>query len=52
VRIAYETSLPGYGDRPIADFAIAELGNDAGFIGVADLATAGPSSDDSTLRSA
>ena len=23
VRIAYETSLPGYGDRPIAEFAIA-----------------------------
>lgn len=40
VRIAYETSLPGYGDRPTASFAIAELGNDAGLIGVADLATA------------
>jgi glucokinase len=40
VRIAYETSLPGYGDRPIAAFAIAELGNDAGLIGVADLASA------------
>jgi glucokinase len=39
VRIAYETSLPGYGDRPTASFAIAELGNDAGLIGVADLAT-------------
>jgi glucokinase len=39
VRIAYETSLPGYGDRPVADFAIAELGNDAGLIGAADLAT-------------
>ena len=38
VRIAYETSLPGYGDRPIAEFAIAELGNDAGLIGAADLA--------------
>ncbi|WP_439594181.1 ROK family glucokinase [Microbacterium sp.] len=38
VRIAYETSLPGYGDRPTAEFAIAELGNDAGLIGVADLA--------------
>ena len=38
VRIAYETSLPGYGDRPIAAFAIARLGNDAGLIGVADLA--------------
>ncbi|WP_137845573.1 ROK family glucokinase [Microbacterium sp. 2FI] len=38
VRIAYETSLPGYGDRPVAAFAIARLGNDAGLIGVADLA--------------
>jgi glucokinase len=40
VRIAYETSLPGYGDRPVADFAIARLGNDAGLIGAADLAVA------------
>ena len=40
VRVAYETSLPGYGDRPIANFAIAQLGNDAGLIGAADLATA------------
>nr|WP_221446597.1 ROK family glucokinase [Microbacterium thalassium] len=38
MRIAYETSLPGYGDRPVADFAIARLGNDAGLIGAADLA--------------
>ena len=38
VRIAYETSLPGYGDRPVAAFAIARLGNDAGLIGAADLA--------------
>lgn len=38
VRTAYETSLPGYGDRPIAHFAIAQLVNDAGLIGVADLA--------------
>lgn len=38
VRIAYETSLPGYGDRPVAEFAIARLGNDAGIIGAADLA--------------
>jgi glucokinase len=38
VRIAYETSLPGYGDRPVAEFAIAQLGNDAGLIGAADLA--------------
>jgi glucokinase len=39
VRIAYETSLPGYGERPIAAFAIAQLGNDAGLIGAADLAS-------------
>ncbi|GAB3604420.1 ROK family glucokinase [Microbacterium aureliae] len=38
VRLAYETSLPGYGDRPVAEFAIAQLGNDAGLIGAADLA--------------
>lgn len=40
VRLAYETSLPGYGDRPIAEFAIAQLVNDAGLIGAADLAGA------------
>lgn len=40
VRLAYETSLPGYGDRPTAAFAIAQLVNDAGIIGVADLAAA------------
>lgn len=38
MRVAYEKSLPGYGDRPIATFAIAKLVNDAGLIGVADLA--------------
>lgn len=38
VRLAYETSLPGYGDRPVAEFAIARLGNSAGIIGAADLA--------------
>ena len=38
VRLAYETSLPGYGARPVAEFAVAQLGNDAGLIGVADLA--------------
>jgi glucokinase len=38
IRLAYETSLPGYGDRPVAEFAVAQLGNDAGLIGVADLA--------------
>ncbi|MDY0910009.1 ROK family glucokinase [Microbacterium sp. CFBP9034] len=41
VRLAYETSLPGYGDRPIAEFAIAQLVNDAGLIGAADLAVGG-----------
>lgn len=40
VRLAYETSLPGYGDRPVAKFAIAQLVNDAGLIGAADLAPA------------
>ncbi|GAA1949013.1 ROK family glucokinase [Microbacterium deminutum] len=39
VRMAYETSLPGYGERPVAAFAIAQLGNDAGLIGAADLAS-------------
>jgi glucokinase len=38
LRLAYETSLPGFGDRPVAEFAVAQLGNDAGLIGVADLA--------------
>jgi glucokinase len=41
VRLAYETSLPGYGERPVAAFAIAQLVNDAGIIGVADLAAGG-----------
>ncbi|MFB8385974.1 ROK family glucokinase [Microbacterium sp. NPDC055910] len=38
VRPAYESSVPAVGERPVADFAIARLGNDAGVIGVADLA--------------
>lgn len=38
IRQAYETSLPGYGDRPVAEFTIARLRNDAGLIGAADLA--------------
>lgn len=38
VKAAYATALPGHGDRPVASFAIATLGNDAGLIGVADLA--------------
>ena len=37
-RSAYEHALPGFGERPTARFAIAELGNDAGLVGVADLA--------------
>lgn len=37
-RIAYDTSLPGFGDRPTARFVTATLGNDAGLVGVADLA--------------
>lgn len=37
-RIAYDTSLPGFGDRPTARFVTASLGNDAGLVGVADLA--------------
>ncbi|MEV8268042.1 ROK family glucokinase [Microbacterium sp. NPDC076911] len=40
VKLAYETSLPGYGDRAVAEFAIAQLVNDAGLIGAADLALA------------
>ena len=40
VRLAYETALPAYGHRPVADFAIARLANDAGLIGAADLAGA------------
>lgn len=38
VRTAYRASLSGHADRPVAGFAIATLGNDAGLIGVADLA--------------
>lgn len=38
VKAAYSMSVPGYGERPVATFAIAELVNDAGLIGVADLA--------------
>ena len=38
VRTAYRASLSGQADRPVAGFAIATLGNDAGLIGVADLA--------------
>ena len=38
VREAYVQALPAAGHRPVAEFAIAELTNDAGVIGVADLA--------------
>lgn len=37
-RLAYDTSLPGFGERPTARFVTATLGNDAGLVGVADLA--------------
>ncbi|PZU48475.1 MAG: glucokinase [Microbacterium sp.] len=37
-RLAYGTSLPGFGERPTARFVTATLGNDAGMVGVADLA--------------
>lgn len=35
---AHATAVPGFGDRPIGTFSLASLGNDAGLIGVADLA--------------
>jgi glucokinase len=38
LRAAYATAVPGYGEHAVASFAIATLGNDAGLIGVADLA--------------
>jgi glucokinase len=38
VRAAYAGALPSAGDRASARFAVASLGNDAGMIGVADLA--------------
>ena len=37
-RLAYDTSRPGFGERPAARFVTASLGNDAGLVGVADLA--------------
>jgi glucokinase len=40
IRAAYEGAVPGFSDRPIATFEIARLVNDAGIIGVADLAAA------------
>ena len=37
-RAAFHRNLTGRGHRPEARFALASLGNDAGMIGVADLA--------------
>lgn len=37
-RRAYEAALPVFADRPTARFTTALLGNDAGLVGVADLA--------------
>ncbi len=39
-RDSYEHELTGRGYRPSADIVRAELGNDAGLVGVADLALA------------
>ncbi|WP_040164128.1 ROK family glucokinase [Microbacterium gorillae] len=41
MREAYATAVPAHGNRPGADFAIARLVNDAGVIGVGDLAREG-----------
>ncbi len=38
MREAFADAMPAYGSRPVADFAVARLTNDAGVIGVADLA--------------
>ncbi len=38
MREAFAAAMPAYGSRPVADFAVARLTNDAGVIGVADLA--------------
>jgi glucokinase len=43
-RIAYEIRFAGFGDRPTARFVTAMLGNDAGLVGVADLAGLGRAS--------
>jgi len=37
-RAAYAESLTGRGHRPIADICLAELGQEAGLVGAADLA--------------
>lgn len=38
MREAFAAAMPAYGYRPVADFRVARLTNDAGVIGVADLA--------------
>jgi glucokinase len=38
MRDAFAAAMPAYGSRPVADFAVARLTNDAGVIGAADLA--------------
>src|SRR6266498_880231 len=37
-RAAFERALPGRGHRPLAEIKIAQLGEDAGIVGAADLA--------------
>jgi glucokinase len=37
-RRAYESSLSARGFRPLAEFALADMGNEAGIVGAADLA--------------
>ena len=37
-RAAFEPALTGRGHRPFAEIRIAQLGNDAGIVGAADLA--------------
>ena len=38
VRETYVDTMPAAGSRPVAEFTVAELVNDAGVVGVADLA--------------
>ncbi|MFT4307142.1 MAG: ROK family glucokinase [Microbacterium sp.] len=38
MREAFAAAMPAHGSRPVADFAVARLTNDAGVIGAADLA--------------
>lgn len=38
MRDAFSAAMPAYGHRPVADFAVARMTNDAGVVGVADLA--------------